>query len=187
MKEILELLNTLECELDDATNTLPDYNANTDSRGYIDSGKNTLYVIKEKIEEIVEEISLKSYWQDINNIISSTYHMLNVFQNTEELLMAQPKSLNTARIRTVGVVNFDTDKERLFYNLEHPRIKRYYYGINEEFMGSDKDLLHKIRKFTSEQAAEKIKAGFSIYPTNYEHNYVYTVHYASYIQEQKID
>ena len=55
MKEILELLNTLECELDDATNTLPDYNANTDSRGYIDSGKNTLYVIKEKIEEIVKK------------------------------------------------------------------------------------------------------------------------------------
>ncbi len=144
-------------------------------------------VSNEKIEEIVEEISLKSYWQDINNIISSTYHMLNVFQNTEALLTAQPRALSTAKIRTFGVVNFDTDKERLFYNLEHPRIKRYYYGINEQFMGSDKELLHKIRNFTSEQASDKVKTGFSIYPTNYEHNYVYTVHYASYVQEQKID
>ena len=55
MKEILELLNRLECELDDATNTLPDYNANTDSRGYIDSGKNTIYVIIDKIEKLVKE------------------------------------------------------------------------------------------------------------------------------------
>ena len=55
MKEILELLNTLECELDAATNTLPDYNANNDSRGYIDSGKNTLYVIIDKIEKLVKE------------------------------------------------------------------------------------------------------------------------------------
>jgi len=55
MKEILELLNTLEGELDDATNTLPEYDANTDSRGYIDSGKNTLYVLKEKIEVVISK------------------------------------------------------------------------------------------------------------------------------------
>ena len=55
MNEILELLNTLEGELDDATNTLPEYDANTDSRGYIDSGKNTLYVLKEKIEVVISK------------------------------------------------------------------------------------------------------------------------------------
>ena len=64
MKEILELLNTLECELDDATNTLPDYNANTDSRGYIDSGKNTLYVIIDKIEK--KQGTGEGCWNDIN-------------------------------------------------------------------------------------------------------------------------
>ena len=49
-KEILELLNTLECELDDAANCLPEYSANTDSRGYIDGARNTLYVLREKLE-----------------------------------------------------------------------------------------------------------------------------------------
>ena len=148
----------------------------------------TIYVISnEKLEQIVEKISLKNYWQDINNIVSSTYHMLTVFENTEALLTAQPKPAKTARIRTLGVVNFETNKEKLFYDLQFPRTKKYFYGINEEFMGSDKELLHKIRNFVSEQASETTSAGFSIYPTNYEHNYVYTVHYASYVQEQKID
>jgi len=58
MKEILELIYTLEGELDDATNTLPEYNANTDSRGYIDSGKNTVYELKTKLEELKREIDL---------------------------------------------------------------------------------------------------------------------------------
>ena len=49
-KEILELLNTLECELDDSVNCLPEYSANTDSRGYIDGARNTLYVLLEKLE-----------------------------------------------------------------------------------------------------------------------------------------
>jgi|TARA_A100001037_G_C14604757_1_gene394595 hypothetical protein len=52
MKEIIELLNTAECELDDAYNTLPEYNANTDSRGYIDAARNTIYVLKEQVEEM---------------------------------------------------------------------------------------------------------------------------------------
>ena len=49
-KEILELLNTLECELDDSVNCLPEYSANTDSRGYIDGARNTLYVLREKLD-----------------------------------------------------------------------------------------------------------------------------------------
>ena len=60
MKEILELINEIECELDDSVNSLPEYSANTDSRSYIDGARNTLYVLKEKLktlrlEEIVKE------------------------------------------------------------------------------------------------------------------------------------
>jgi len=55
MKEILELINNIECELDDSVNCLPEYSANTDSRSYIDGARNSLYVLKEKVEEIVEK------------------------------------------------------------------------------------------------------------------------------------
>ncbi len=55
MKEILELINEIECELDDSVNSLPEYSSTTDSRSYIDGARNTLYVLKEKIEEIVKE------------------------------------------------------------------------------------------------------------------------------------
>ena len=34
------------------------------------------------IESIIEDISISSYWDDINNIICNTYHMLNIFENT---------------------------------------------------------------------------------------------------------
>ena len=49
-KELLELLTDLEGELDNANNCLPEYSANTDSRGYIDGARNTLYVLREKLE-----------------------------------------------------------------------------------------------------------------------------------------
>ena len=53
VKELLELINDIECELDDSVNCLPDYNGNSDSRSYIDGARNTLYVLKEKVESII--------------------------------------------------------------------------------------------------------------------------------------
>ena len=147
-----------------------------------------LYIVSNKeIEEVVETLSLKNYWQDINNIISSTYHMLNVFQNTEPLLTTSPDRGTTTRIGTFGVVNFDTKKEKLFYDLQFPRIKKYFYGINDKTMGNEKSLLHDTRKFVEEQREENSEVGFSIYTTDYERNYIYTAYYASCIQEQDLN
>ena len=53
-KEILLKLTLIECELDDATNQLPEYNANTDALGSIDCAKNELYELKQFIENKLE-------------------------------------------------------------------------------------------------------------------------------------
>ena len=50
-KEIINKLEMIEGSLDDAFYSLPEYNANTDSRDYIDSARNELYSLKEDIEK----------------------------------------------------------------------------------------------------------------------------------------
>ena len=68
MKEILELINNIECELDDSVNCLPEYSANTDSRSYIDGARNTLYVLKEKVEEVIEKANAFEKGLDLYNM-----------------------------------------------------------------------------------------------------------------------
>ena len=55
-KEILKTLEIIEGSLDDAFYSLPEYNANTDSRDYIDSARNELYSLKEDIEKVISDI-----------------------------------------------------------------------------------------------------------------------------------
>ena len=50
-KEILKKLEEIEGSLDDAFYSLPEYNANVDSRDYIDSARSELYCLKEDIEK----------------------------------------------------------------------------------------------------------------------------------------
>ena len=51
LKEILNKLEEIEGSLDDAFYSLPEYNANSDSKSYIDSARSELYVLKESIEK----------------------------------------------------------------------------------------------------------------------------------------
>ena len=144
-----------------------------------------LFVVSNKmVEEAVGDLTIKNYWEQINNVIASTFHMYNVFENTEPLLKNTCSIPETARISTFGVVNYKTGDERLFYDLKFPRSRSYYYNLNNKTLDTEKDTLNNIRQFISEKSEEKTSVGFSIYPTDYEENYVYSKHDASYIQEE---
>ena len=57
LKEIINKLEEIEGSLDDAFYSLPEYNANSDSKSYIDSARSELYVLKENVVEIVSELN----------------------------------------------------------------------------------------------------------------------------------
>ena len=55
-KEILKTLEIIEGSLDDAFYSLPEYNANTESRDYIDNARNEVYCLRDVIEKVVRDI-----------------------------------------------------------------------------------------------------------------------------------
>jgi len=52
-EKILLALNLIEGELDDASNQLPDYNANSDTQVSLDCARNELYCLKDDIERAI--------------------------------------------------------------------------------------------------------------------------------------
>tara|TARA_Y100000310_G_scaffold220529_1_gene222053 strand:- start:268 stop:495 length:228 start_codon:yes stop_codon:yes gene_type:complete len=57
-KKIINKLEMIEGSLDDAFYSLPEYNANEDTRSYIDSARNELYCLKDNIEKAITNESL---------------------------------------------------------------------------------------------------------------------------------
>ncbi len=147
-----------------------------------------LYIVDNAmVEKITGELSIKDYWDNLNDAIASTYHMINIFNNTEPLLSTFTSSPppGAAKICTFGLLDPGLKEEKVFYDLKYPRTKMYYFAISSSSLDSDKDLLHRIRKFVRQGNSENINVAFSIYSTDYDDNYVYSVQYASYIQEEK--
>jgi len=147
-----------------------------------------LYIVSNiATEAVLEKVSVVNYWDDINNVISSTFHMLNVFENTEPLLSTLADAKKTSNIATLGVVSYKNLDEKIFYDLQKPRLKKYFFGISEKTLNEEKDLLQKIRSYVKDKSEERCNACFAIYSTNYEQDYVYVAQYASLIQEQNLD
>jgi hypothetical protein len=147
-----------------------------------------LYIVSNiATEAILEKVSVVNYWDDINEVISSTFHMLNVFENTEPLLSTFTDVKKTNQIATLGVVSYKNLDEKIFYDLQKPRLKKYFFGISEKTLNEEKDLLQKIRSYVKDKSEERCSTCFAIYSTNYEQDYVYVAQYASFIQEQNLD
>ena len=143
-------------------------------------------VDNKKVEEVLGSVSIENYWNEMNDVIFSTFHMINVFQNTEPLLTTSLKPHQAAKISTMGVVNFESLKEKTFFDMTAIRNKKYFFGINKSTLEQNKELLHRIRNFSSKGASDDCDVGFSIYSTDYPVNYVYSIHYTSFVQEQQI-
>ena len=64
-QKILDMLIEMECELDDAYYSLPDYNANSDSQSYIDGARCDLYHLKDEIEKSILDSNKDSADSDL--------------------------------------------------------------------------------------------------------------------------
>ena len=58
IERIIELINTLEQEINDGYNTLPDYQTNDESKTYINSAQSTLYELQKQVLELKQGLRL---------------------------------------------------------------------------------------------------------------------------------
>ena len=64
LKEILTELEVIEGQLDNAFYQLPEYNANEDTKSYLDGSRSDLYVLKDSLERaVLDGAELKVHYE----------------------------------------------------------------------------------------------------------------------------
>lgn len=146
-----------------------------------------MYVVSNAaLSDVVGDVAIKKYHDSINEIVASTIHMINIFKNTESVMDTFSESVDTVRICTFGLVNYDTGKEKMFFSLDNVRNKRYYYGIPEDKLEKDATLLNNIKKQVKNKLEhDKMDTMYGLYTTQYDDIYSYCVASASAIQINK--
>jgi hypothetical protein len=147
----------------------------------------TLYLVKnEKIVDIIGDIPIRQYYDKINDFLASAVHMINVFKNSKSEINTFSPSVPTAKISTFGVVDFESGKERTFFDLQHTREKKYFYAIPEKKLQSDGTLMKKITEQVKNAIEhDKMRTSYGVYSTNYKDPYVYSISNSSFIQKNE--
>jgi len=127
-------------------------------------------------------LTVKNYHTKIREAVVSTLHMIEVFSRTKPALGSSKEPHEAARLITVGHMDMTTGKENLFFPLDYPREKCYYYAINEEKLETDSSLLDTINTQVAATTHENMDVSYGIYSTQYEEDYVYVVSRSSAIQ-----
>ena len=71
LKNIYDKLVEIECSLDDAYYSLPEWNVNSDGKSYVDSARNELYELKDEVEKALidgADVSVKYDELDLESL-----------------------------------------------------------------------------------------------------------------------
>jgi hypothetical protein len=138
-----------------------------------------------QVERGIGEVSIMGYYDVLNQAIVNTFHMLNVFRNTEPVMGNFIKPSPLSRIATVGILEVDEGKEKWFYDLTESRDVVYYYGINEEQLTQDGTLFSKITSYVKGKLLPGVDVSYGVFKTTYDQKYCYCIKYSSMVQSYK--
>jgi len=148
--------------------------------------KRLLIVDNATLEKNIGNIPVVGFYERINEAITPVIHMLNVFGHIDSVEDNFSDPLETCRISTIGMYEFDSGEENMFFPLEKTREVCYYYAINKKELESDGTLMNKIKKQLKEKNKD-LKISYGIFSTNYPKKYVYVMSHSSTIQKGEED
>jgi len=134
------------------------------------------------IEELLGDMPIIGFWDKINEVISYSVHMLNVFHNNTPVWggLEQPNISN--RISSFGMKDMSTMKENMFFSLDGEKELCYIYAVNRERLEEANDLLKKIREDLKSRLTDNLNISFGIFPTDYDRDVGYVLKHTSIVQ-----
>ena len=139
-----------------------------------------------QVSKIVGDVPIREHFNKLNELVVYTIHMMNVFNNTEPETTTFAPFIETARMTTFSLLNYETGEEKPFFDLDIPREKRYYYGVPEKRLQTDGTLLKKIGEQLKEQKQyDKMMMSYAVFSTDYEDVYAFSLLNSSVVQNNK--
>ena len=140
-----------------------------------------------ELEKSLTNISIKNYFNMINEAIFSSVHYINFFKHTEPEIGQISKPLEINRICSVGALDVKNMSEKWFFELDNPRETCYYICINEERLEKESGLHKKLVDILKEKPRNVFrKVSYGIWETHL-HDFGFCVAHTNAIQQNTLD
>jgi len=134
------------------------------------------------VEKIIGDVPIIGYYDKLNEMIATTFHMINVFRHVDPIIENRSEIPKGCRIGTLGIANMKNQK-KLFFPLDDTSDSDYIFSVGREILENDGSLLKRINKIIKEV---NHRAYYGVYASKYDDIHVYLEQLTSIIQKQEI-
>ena len=142
-----------------------------------------LIISNNMIDGLLQDVPLSEYKNSLNKSIVDTYHMINYLNHVKPVSSTFSELSEVSRIYTLGFFDMEKNEEKMFFPIDNPKEKRYYYAINKNTINTEKGLHKKIIDQLKPKQTDDVSVSYSVYETSYEENFAFVVEYSSQIQD----
>ena len=140
-----------------------------------------------ELEKSLTNISIKNYFDMINQAIFSSVHYVNFFRHTEPEIGQISRPLEMNRVCSIGALDIKNMSEKWFFELDSPRETCYYICINEERLESEAGLHKKLVDMLKEKPRNAFrKVSYGIWETHLQ-DFGFCVAHTNAIQQNTLD
>lgn len=152
---------------------------------YTRSGLFQSFIAFDKIslEKLLNNVSILEINDKLTDLISTTSHYINIYNNIKPILSNNIELNDIARIQTIGLSEIGSTDIKWFFDLNNIEEITYYFAINSNTLKKEKNLLQTIKGQVKEKQKENVRVLFNIYETTYQENFVYCVARTKFIQQ----
>ena len=144
-----------------------------------------MYIVENSlVEKSIPTVSIKNYYNNLNDAIVSSLHMINLFNHIESVTDTFCELPAGVRISTIGFVDPKKNNDKVFFSLDMASDKVYYYAYNKRKLETENNLFGDIKNSLKRKMESGVRVSYGIFETDYDEDYIYCVHHTSVIQGQ---
>jgi hypothetical protein len=144
--------------------------------------KDIVLISNESIENTISDLTFLNRFDKMNEVISYSLHMLNIFENTRPIAETKLSHKEHARILSIGTYDYEKDEEKMYFSLDKPGESVYYVSIPQQKLETDMELVKTMKN----NFRGKENSAYQIFSNQHDQDYGFVVKKTFFHQGQKL-
>lgn len=120
------------------------------------------------VEQLIGEVSIQEYNQQINYLISYSVAMTNFFKHTDPVVNVKLKPTEWASLTTIGVGSLESSEINYLFPLKDVSELHFYFGVPKADLQQDQSLMKRIKEYIKSFKENDVTVSFSVHETTFD-------------------
>jgi len=129
--------------------------------------KDVILISNEILEETIPDLTFLNKYDKINEVISYSIHMINVFENTKPVSKTKVDHKEHCRILSIGSYDYKNNSEKMYFLLDSEDESCYYISIPRKKLEKDFELV----KLMKDNFKDKENMSYQVYSNSSDYDY----------------